>query len=75
MKNDPHEEHNLIFEPTQQKRITEMRADLHQILESADANRVPFSHKRGMGSNLRLRGGSSPADFPPQLMRDKNANE
>jgi N-acetylglucosamine-6-sulfatase len=75
VKNDPHEEHNLIFDPKQQRRITEMRADLHQILESADANRVPFSNKRSMGSNLRLRSGSTPADFPPQLMRDKNAKE
>ncbi len=75
VKNDPHEEHNLIFDPKQQRRITEMRADLHQILESADANRVPFSNKRSMGSNLRLQSGSTPADFPPQLMREKNAKE
>jgi len=75
IKNDPHEERNLIFDPMQQKRITQMRAELHEILESADANRVPFSHKLRMGSNLRLRGGSTPADFPPQLMRDKNGIE
>jgi len=75
LKNDPHEEHNLIFDEEHQPRITEMRSDLHQILADADANRVPFSHKRGMGSNLRLRSGSQPADFPPQWMRDKNAQE
>jgi N-acetylglucosamine-6-sulfatase len=75
VKNDPHEEHNLIFDSKQQQRITEMRADLHQILESADAKRVPFSNKRSMGSNLRLQSGSTPADFPPQLMREKNAKE
>lgn len=75
MQNDPHEEHNLIFDPDHQPRITKMRADLHDILVKADANRVPFSHKRRMGSNLRLRTGSTPADFPPQLMRDKNGKE
>lgn len=75
LKNDPYEEHNLIFDQQHQQRINGMRADLHQILSRADANRVPFSHKRGMGSNLRLRGGSTPADFPPQLMRDRNAKD
>ncbi|MDA1055262.1 MAG: sulfatase [Planctomycetota bacterium] len=75
LQNDPHEEWNLIFSPEHQRRITEMRAGLHKILADADANRVPFSHKLRMGSNLRLRSGSPPADFPPQSMRDKNAKE
>jgi N-acetylglucosamine-6-sulfatase len=75
MQNDPHEEHNLIFSKDQQQRITKMRADLHEILESANANRVPFSHKRRMGSILRLRTGSKPADFPPELVRNKNARD
>ncbi len=75
MKNDPHEQHNLIFSPKHQQQITKMRADLHQILVDADANRVPFSHKRRMGSNLRLQSGSTPADFPPQLLREKNGKE
>jgi N-acetylglucosamine-6-sulfatase len=75
LKNDPNEEHNLIFSGQHQQLITKMRTDLHQILVAADANRVPFSHKRRMGANLRLRNGSEPAVFPPQLMREKNANE
>ncbi len=75
MQDDPLEEHNLIFRPEHQKRIAQMRADLHQILAAVDANRVPFSHKRSMGSNLRLRSGAAPADFPPQLLRDKNRKE
>ena len=75
MQNDPHEEHNLIFSKEHQELITKMRADLHEILVDANANRVPFSHKRRMGSNLRLRSGSKPATFPPQLLREKNAQE
>ncbi len=70
LKTDPHEERNLIFEQEHQARIAGMRADLHRILEEAGANRVPFSHKRRMGANLRRRSGSKPADFPPQLMRE-----
>jgi N-acetylglucosamine-6-sulfatase len=73
LKNDPHEERNLIFEPEQKTRIRQMRTNLHQILAKADANRVPFSHKRSMGSNLRLRAGSESADFPSQLLRNENA--
>ncbi|WP_417390684.1 sulfatase [Gimesia sp.] len=73
MEKDPHEEHNLIFDQDQQKRIQNMRADLHQILEKADADRVPFSHKRRMGANLRLKSGAKPADFNDKLMREKDA--
>ena len=73
MEKDPHEEHNLIFDKDQQKRIQKMRADLHAILEKADADRVPFSHKRRMGANLRLKSGSKPADFNEKLMREKDA--
>ena len=70
LQEDPLEERNLIFEKEHQKRIVTMRADLHAILEKSGANRVPFSHKKRMGSNLRRRSGSEPAEFPPQLMRD-----
>jgi N-acetylglucosamine-6-sulfatase len=73
LQSDPHEQNNLIFSDQHRRQITKMRADLHQILVTADANRVPFSHKRRMGSNLRLKSGSRPADFPPQLMREENA--
>jgi N-acetylglucosamine-6-sulfatase len=69
LKADPLEEHNLIFEEQHQPRIKKMRADLHKILEEADANRVPFSHKTSMGSSLRSKRGSTPAEFPEQWMR------
>lgn len=75
LKNDPLEEHNLIFSKEHQPRIRKMRAELHAILEKANANRVPFSHKRSMGANLRRESGSKPATFPPQLIREKNAKE
>ncbi len=75
MEKDLNEEHNLIFHPEYQKLIKKMRADLHKILTESKANRVPFSHKRGMGQNLRLKSGSKPATFPPQLMRNKNGRE
>lgn len=75
LQNDPHEKQNLIFSKEHQKLITKMRADLHQILVDSNANRVPFSHKRRMGQNLRIESGSRPAAFPPELMRKKNGQE
>jgi len=75
LENDHHEEHNLIFSPQYQSLIKKMRAELHQILTAANANQVPFSNKRGMGANLRLKSGSSPAGFPQQWLREKNAKE
>ena len=52
-----------------------MRTDLHNILAKSDAARVPFSHKKRMGSNLRRNSGSALADFPPQLMREKDGKQ
>jgi N-acetylglucosamine-6-sulfatase len=75
LQEDPLEEHNLIFRQEHQQRIKTMRADLHQILAEASANRVPFSQKQSLGANLRLRSGSEPADFPPQLLRDPQTKE
>jgi N-acetylglucosamine-6-sulfatase len=71
LQTDPLEQHNLIFEPGQQKRIAQMRTELHQLLESAHANRVPFSKKRSMGQNLRLKSGAEPGDFPQPMIREK----
>ena len=70
MEKDPHEQNNLIFSQKHQGLIRDMRANLHEILKSSDANRVPFSHKRRMGANLRLKSGAKPAQFPPELMRE-----
>ncbi|MEZ6049993.1 MAG: sulfatase [Planctomycetaceae bacterium] len=75
LQTDPEEKHNLIFAPDQKDRIQQMRADLHKLLAEADAARVPFSEKRNMGQNLRLKTGSRPANFPPELLRHKNAKD
>ena len=63
MDNDPDERRNLIFSPEHKALATELRAQLHGILVASGANRVPFSHKRHMGNNLRSRSGGEPGDF------------
>jgi N-acetylglucosamine-6-sulfatase len=75
LQSDPHEQHNLIFSQQHQQRITRMRRELHNLLLADGANRVPFSHKRRMGANLRRKGGSAPAVFPPQLLREQDAEQ
>ncbi|MGY8767644.1 MAG: sulfatase family protein [Pirellulales bacterium] len=75
LQEDPDEQHNLIFDPKHKQRVATMRTDLHNILVKADANNVPFSHKRSMGANLRLKSGSEPAVYPPELMRNKNRDD
>ncbi|MCA9133543.1 MAG: sulfatase [Planctomycetales bacterium] len=72
LQQDPHEERNLIFSEEHQALIREMRADLHDRLASDNANRVPFSHKRGLGQSLRLRSGSAAAEFPEEFLRERN---
>ncbi len=73
LQTDPHEQHNLIFSQPHPEQTTRMRAELHQLLVAADANRVPFRHKRRMGANPRWKSGSAPPVFSPQLLRDKDA--
>ncbi len=73
IENDPLERNNLIFSKDHQKQVRQMRNDLHQILADANANRVPFSKKRSLGQNLRLRDGAKPATFPDELLREENA--
>ena len=73
LQSDPNEQHNLIFSRQHQQLITSMRKELHDLLVANQANRVPFSHKRRMGANLRRKSGSAPAVFPPQLLRNKDA--
>ena len=75
LKNDPNETQNLIFIKEHQQQIRQMRTDLHQILATAEANRVPFSQKMNMGANLRLKLGSKAAEFPEELLREKNGQQ
>ncbi len=75
LQNDPHEQHNLIFHPEHQERISRMRAELHRLLAETDGTSVPFSRKKHLGAHLRRRGGSPAADFPPQFLRNRNARD
>ncbi len=66
---DPREQHNLIRSEEHGATVQRMRAELHRQLVAADAARVPFSAKRGPGSNLRSRTGSGVTPFPEHVLR------
>lgn len=66
---DPREQHNLIRDPRHGDVVTRMRRELHDRLVVADANRIPFSFKRGHGANQRSATGSRAASFPEWLKR------
>ncbi|MGD8237549.1 MAG: sulfatase [Armatimonadota bacterium] len=70
LRDDPRETRNLIFEPEHQGRVREMRRELHRILVETGGARIPFGEKRSHGASLRRRGGSAPAGFPPEFMRE-----
>jgi N-acetylglucosamine-6-sulfatase len=72
LKNDPHETQNLIQDPAQQGRISEMRRELFERLDASGAGRssVTFSERYGAGAVFRSRKGSKAADFPEEWLRN-----
>ena len=66
--NDPRETRNLIGEPTQQKRVAEMRMQLYQQLKETGGLAIPLGFKRNHGSNQRSATGSKRAKFPDELI-------
>ena len=70
LQTDPQETRNLIFDPEHRDLVRDLRRELHRILVETGGAQIPFGEKRGHGSSLRRRGGSPPAAYPPQFMRD-----
>ena len=75
LQNDPHETNNLILDPKYSSVVQQMRKELYRQLEETGGMAIPLAEKRGGGANLRRISGSAPADFPPHMLRKKNAQE
>lgn len=69
IKNDPHEQTNLINHPQYQDTVSSLRRDLHEKLRDTGGLVMPLGIKRGAGSNLREREGSTRAPFPSTMLR------
>jgi len=75
LKADPLESNNLIFSPQHAQIVREMNKRLFALLEATQGMQIPLYPDRGGQQNLRRRSGSKAAEFPPQLMRDKNSKQ
>jgi len=75
LKADPLESNNLIFSPQHASLIKEMNRRLFTLLEQTGGMQIPLYPDRGGQQNLRRKSGSKAAEFPPQLMREKNAKQ
>jgi N-acetylglucosamine-6-sulfatase len=71
---DPHETHNLFFDPQYADVVKEMRDNLDAELRKRHAAQVPFGKKWDLGQNKRSESGSSAAEFPPQFIMSTERN-
>lgn len=71
MENDPHEQHNLIFDSQYKQMIKKLRADLYAEMERTGGMYIPLNPRRGDGQRLRSPEGKKPADFPAQFYKSK----
>ncbi|HXG55650.1 MAG TPA: sulfatase [Vicinamibacterales bacterium] len=62
---DPLETRNLIRDPAQRETVSRLNAQLFETLDRTGGMYIPLSPDRGGSQNLRRRGGSRAADFPP----------
>lgn len=69
---DPYELSNLIFSPSHAQVIREMKEKLFATMNDTGGMYIPLYPDRGGQQNLRRKKGASPADFPGQIMRNKD---
>lgn len=70
LADDPLESRNLIFSEKHRAVAERMRNRLWEVLEQSGGMQMPLYRDRGGSSNLRHRGRSKGAEFPPQLLRE-----
>ncbi len=75
LKADPLESNNLIFSPQHAQVVREMNKRLFALLQETGGMQMPLYPDRGGQANLRRKGGSKAAEFPPQLMREKDSKQ
>lgn len=75
LKADPLARNNLIHSPKHQKIVRKLRARIFQELKASSGAQIPLTPNRGHGANLRKITGSRPAQFPPEVIRKRDAKE
>jgi len=64
---DPLETRNLIRDAERRETVSRLNAQLFETLGATGGMYIPLSPDRGGSHNLRRRGGSRAADFPPEV--------
>jgi N-acetylglucosamine-6-sulfatase len=72
IKADPLESRNLITSAEHQQVVTQLRAQLFDILKQTGGMYIPLYPARYGQQNLRRDGASKAADFPPHLIKKPN---
>jgi len=67
---DPLESRNLIRNQEDHKIVTQMNAELFDLLKASQGMYIPLNTDKGAQSNLRNEYGSPAASFPSYLMRE-----
>ncbi len=77
LKNDPHEQHNLLYDPQYAKIARQMETRLYAMMEQLGGMQIPLNAPRGRSQNKRLRsrGGDHAADFPKAIVVDEPINK
>ena len=68
LQTDPQETTNLILDPANQDRVSEMRKLLHERLTKTQGLAIPLGRKRNHGQNLRSSTHSKRSSFPPHMI-------
>jgi len=66
---DPLETKNLINDPSQNKRVSQMRRQLYEQLKATNGLAIPLGFKRNHGSTNRSPDGTKRAEFPASTIR------
>ena len=67
---DPQEIRNLVWDPAHRDVVARMNRELFEGLAATDGLYIPLAPDRGGVQNLRRRGGSTAADFPPEVFSE-----
>lgn len=66
---DPLETRNLIRDPAHRETVSRLNGQLFETLAATGGLYIPLAPDRGGSQNLRRRGGSKAADFPPYFFK------
>ena len=74
LKNDPHEQHNLVDDPEYRPIVNKMRRDLYAKLDEVGGMKIPLNPVYNNGNRFRLKDACEPGQFPESIEVDEPIN-